>query len=227
MASLRLGNAQLARKDDLVTLFLTGDSLKKISSTNLIIECSECNPTVRGSGAEPVGVVMRRYKLRINYALFERKSEIFEFAGRDSVEVTSEQTMQIIWDSASAYIESLPNHDTNTGHRIRVYEVWDFTLSLAYDGCIAACGDVRGSVWQISPGFGQPEIGKTTFPSYPVEVCHAFPTRNIIRFEQRSNSDRCLSMVSSFRRVREPNFMIYSPLTPSFPSDPLFLWLWA
>ena len=81
---------------------------------------------ISAEDAELVGVVTRHRKLRFKYRLFERKPESFdfEFAGRASVEASSEQTMQVIWDAVRCSINSLPDHGTNTGHRIHVYTVW-------------------------------------------------------------------------------------------------------
>ena len=52
--------------------------------------------------------------------VFERKPETFELVGIGSLEVSSEQA---IWDIVRNRIKSLSEHDMNTGHRIRMYEV--------------------------------------------------------------------------------------------------------
>lgn len=75
-------------------------------------------------GAELVGVITERHKYRFNYVLFERQPESFKFTGRASVEAWSDQTMQVVWDDVRNYIAILRDHSENTGHRIRVYEVW-------------------------------------------------------------------------------------------------------
>ena len=123
---LKFDNGQVAMMKGLVTLLVAEDPPERISSSNLIVECGEFSCSISSfivEGTEFVGVVTQRRKLQFDYALFERKYKSFEFAGHNSVEALSGQTMETIWDAARSYIESLPKHRTSTGHRIQVYEV--------------------------------------------------------------------------------------------------------
>jgi hypothetical protein len=114
-------------------LFLPPEILSREyqTQTSLSNVVSLFSPIAAG-GAELVGVVTQYHKLRFKYRLFERKPESFEFVGRASVEASPKQTMQVVWDAVRRSIESLPNHGTNTGHRIQVYEVWglDFPFNV-------------------------------------------------------------------------------------------------
>ena len=74
--------------------------------------------------AEFVGGITRHHKLRLNYVLFECKSQHFEFTWCGFVEATSGQTMQVVQDVASGHIKSVPKHGMGTGHYIEVYNVW-------------------------------------------------------------------------------------------------------
>ena len=73
-------------------------------------------------GAEPVGVMTRRLQFR--YVLFERQYGSYQFSGENSVNVFPDQSMRVIWDHVTAYIQRLFMDSTNTEHRIRVYQVW-------------------------------------------------------------------------------------------------------
>ena len=123
--NLKIDNSQFARANRLTSVFSARDRLKKISSSNLIVECGEssCLALSFVVGAECVGVVTRRRKLQFKYAFFERKPGTFKFAGHSFVEAFSGQTMETIWGAAHSYIESLPEYGTNTKYRIQVYKV--------------------------------------------------------------------------------------------------------
>ena len=84
-------------------------------------------------GADLPGVVTRHRKLRFDYVFFERKPQTFEFVGHGSVETSSGQSAQVIWDAVRRRIESHPMHCMNTGHRIQVYEVWGYIYCLDHD----------------------------------------------------------------------------------------------
>ena len=124
MMNLRIDKSHFARTSDL-TFISARERLGKISSSNLIVECGEfgCLAPSFVVGVEFVGVVTRHRKLQFKYALFERKSGTFRFAGHSFVDTFSGQKMETIWDAARSYIESLPEYGTNTECRIQVYEV--------------------------------------------------------------------------------------------------------
>ena len=81
-------------------------------------------PLFAREGAEFLGVTTLRRKLRFEYALFERRSGPYKLAGIDSVEADSEESVQLIVDTAHSYIESHLKHGKNTGNRIlTLYQV--------------------------------------------------------------------------------------------------------
>ena len=72
-------------------------------------------------GIEPVGALNKRFTVR--YIVFESRSGFYVSSGSRHLEVTSDQTMHVIWDHTRTHIKSLPQHAANTGHNIEVYEV--------------------------------------------------------------------------------------------------------
>ena len=79
---------------------------------------------VVGEGAEFLGDVTKRRKVQFTYALFERKSGPFQPVLCGSVDVTSDQNAQVIWDAVRGDIKSHTEYSANTGHHIWVYQVW-------------------------------------------------------------------------------------------------------
>jgi hypothetical protein len=73
--------------------------------------------------AEATIAAMRKYHVRIPYALFNRESDSYRFVDQNHVDASSEDTVGLLQDIVRTHVQCIPPYDKETGYHIVVYEV--------------------------------------------------------------------------------------------------------
>ena len=72
---------------------------------------------------EAIIAAVRKYQLRIPYALFNRQSNSYRFVDQNHVDAFSEDTVGLLHDIVRTHIECIPPYDNETVYHVVVYEV--------------------------------------------------------------------------------------------------------